>query len=472
MQVMPTVRHYPLKMNVFRFLLIAIGIIARGNGIIVQVQDTQHHMPLANLTINKSLDKYRMTFCLKFYLLGNLEGHTLFNNNGKRIIGLSVNFKGNYGFGYHGNNNMIFNIPAGAVWPFSWFHLCLACNHNAYHVVVNGKVWNSKQISTNKNDNFDDTLIEKIAIGSKPNGDNVLNGRISDLNIWDHDMSIEELQTMTSSCDELQKQPNVFKWSTVSKNQFSFLNDTAVKFVNDEKGMCSSATHNKLKLIISKLDFEGSRRTCENLNAKLHLPSKIEYENAFNDAQGNAEYKTCLGKLILPLSFDNGTLKNVYSNQPISHIKWRVGEPNGGGLQKCVVMKPDHTISDAFCSTKMFCPICKWNKNPVFLLKGLCPQSKIEHRYVLRIQEVYNGMLIFQGFTNKYYIAFDKNKLTWILVRFLNLNNQTEPIKKENIIGIMTSEDFLPIGLQKWKMNDGICDENMQLKLTPVRIKF
>ena len=339
---------------------------------------------------------------------------------------------------------------------------------------MNGKIWDSNKILNNKNDNFDKTFVEQITIGSKHTGFELFNGRIDELNIWNNEMSINELKTITSSCNKMYKQPNILKWSTISKNQISLAKNDAVKFDDDNNAMCSLSNKSKLKLIMSKFDYEGAKHVCETMNAKLILPSKSELKQVFKESRGNTLYKKCIDNVIVPLYLnDDGNWEEHYSKKLLSsEIKFASGEPNGAPYQRCIKMYNDYTLSDIFCFSKM-CPICKWINNPVFILKGLCPQSKIEHRYVLSIREVYRGMLVFQGFTNKYYIAFHRGKMTWILLRFLNMNNQTVPINDDYIYGELTSSKFMPIGLHKWKIKDEACKETMlQLKLTPVILLF
>ena len=459
-------------------LIVCISVIVQNSGVIIwtsNVPKSKELIPMANLTINKSLDRYEVTFCVKFHPIGSLESSTIFwANTGQRILALFLNLKDNYGFGFHGNNPMIFSFPIGAVWPSSWFHLCFTCNRDNYHIVVNGKIWDSNKILNNKNDNFDETFVEQITIGSRYTGYEIFNGKIEELNIWNNEMSLNELKTLTSNCNKMYEQPNILKWSTISKNQISLAENIAVKFDDDNNAMCSLSNKSKLKLILSKFDYEGAKHICEIMKAKLYLPSKTELEQVFKDSKGNTLYKKCIGNVIVPLYLnDDGNWVEHYSKKLLSpEMKFASGEPNGAPYQRCIVMKDDYTLADIFCFSKM-CPICKWMDNPVFILKGLCPQSKIEHRYVLSIREVYRGMLVFQGFTNKYYIAFHRSKMTWVILRFLNMNNQTVPINDDNIYGELTSSKFLPIGLQKWKIKDEACTETVvQLKLTSVILLF
>ena len=102
-------------------------------------------------------------------------------------------------------------------------------------------------------------------------------------------------------------------------------------------------------------------------------------------------------------------------------------------------------------------------------MKGLCPQSNIEHRYVLTINERYQGHLAFKGFSNNYYIVFDMSQQTYVLAKSIRLNDQKRPINDDNIIGVsFAKSNTMPIGLQTWGINDGKCNQTIQLKLTSV----
>ena len=133
-------------------------------------------------------------------------------------------------------------------------------------------------------------------------------------------------------------------------------------------------------------------------------------------------------------------------------------------------MSTQFAISDYFCSSQG-CPICKWNKNPIVILKGLCQQSNIEYRYVLRINKLYQGHLAFKGYSNDYYIVFDKRKQGYVLAKSINFKDQSMPINDDKIIGVFFGKSTaMPLGLQNWGIYDGVCNQTIQLKLTSVRL--
>ena len=457
-------------------LLLVIGNVIFAICTILEIEKQDNdQFPLVTLPINKYLNSYEMTFCLKFFIDENQEAF-LFSTPFHKLA-LYLNIKSNYpyGFGYHGNISMIFNIPAGAVWPFEWFHLCFIHNNNEYQIVTNGIIWDNKQILEDYK-NLDHFSVDKIAIGSSFDNERTFHGRISGLNIWNYSLSVEDLKDLTSSCKkEFQKTSNILDWNTTRKEQFSILRNEAIRFIAEDEAMCSSTNKLKLKLILGLFDFFESQHICRIMNAEMYIPTgKREVEKILNDSSQSPLYKKCINNMILPIyQTDDGKFKDNFKRDIPNNLKWHDGEPNGDGQQRCVHMSTQFAISDYFCSSQG-CPICKWNKNPVFILKGLCPLSKIEYRYVMRVNKLYHGVLTFQGFTNDYYITYHKDKDTWIILKADNHHwlDQIKPIKNDTIEGTLSTYDgFLPVGLKAWKLNEDVCDQkNVNLKFTMVRI--
>ena len=178
--------------------------------------------------------------------------------------------------------------------------------------------------------------------------------------------------------------------------------------------------------------------------------------------------ENCQEKIYIPIYQNKDALWDIPNN-----LEWSENEPNGYDLQKCAIMRPDYTISDRFCYS-IGCPICKWNTNPTFILKGLCSDSNIEHRYVLRTGKTFNGMILFYGFTKHFYIVFDEYKKMWVLLQSLKHVSETlESDSFQNNITIGTSgSSELPIGLHSWNFEHGKCNQTIQLKLTSVSFLF
>ena len=455
-------------------------IIVVTRGIIIQTNHKEDEEklsnPLVTLFFNKSVNINQGTVCLKFYLLGNLGKYILLSTtSGRTSFSIYFVMEDNYGFIYFPKKSFLFVMPN--IWPFEWFHFCFAYNNDGYHIITNGKIWDSRHIPT-KHDDLEDYFIERFTISSLNNGEYLFPGRFSGLNIWNHTLTIDDLMIITTSCSELLKQPNILKWSMVNKNQFAITNNNLCQFVNPKEDMCSSENIGMFKLYLTLANYEDATNICKFMNAELYFPKdKDDLTKIRNESSGSYYYKHC-NHVWLPINQnDDEEWVDTSSKQVLAStdLPWRSGEPNGGGRQRCVFTTPSFTFVDLFCSSSA-CPICKWNKNPVFFLKGLCSHSKIEYRYVLKINELYQGNLAFHGFSNNYYILYDVSRQAYILTRSIDFNDQETLIHDNKIIAMSLSSktnNAKAIGLQTWKINEEICDQQtIQLKLTYVRFYF
>ena len=463
-------------------LIVCMGIIVITRGTIIYTEEKKDNeliAPLVTLPFNKSLNINEITICLKFYIMGSLDNDYVYLfSTTPQTLSLYVNLIDYQGAVYRGTRAFFFIIPPKAIWPLEWFNFCVTFKNDAHHVVANGKIWNSLPISYNDNESNGD-FIENIVIGSFHDGRYTFHGRISELNIWNYTMSIEELQNLTTPCNEFQQQPTILNWNTITKNQISFSNIGAAKFVSEDNSMCNLANQAKFKLYVALFDSEGAKHICKIMNAEMYIPkNNDEYKKIMDDSSKGANIKKiqdqCIDNIILPIyQNDEGEFEYHDRKQLPNQLKWMERQPNGGLYQRCVKMNSKLAIYDSFCHSKA-CPICIWTENTVFVLKGLCPQSMIEYRYVLRAQTFYRGMLVFHGFKGDYFITYNTNLLTWSIVKHLNMHNQSEPINNDNVIGVLTSQydGNTPVGLQTWKLNDGICKlQHNQLKFTMVRNK-
>ena len=90
---------------------------------------------------------------------------------------------------------------------------------------------------------------------------------------------------------------------------------------------------------------------------------------------------------------------------------------------------------------------------------------------MLRVDHLIRGSIAFTGFSNDYFIVFDKSQQSFVLVKSIDINDPSESID-DKIIGVPTSitSNDEPIGLQTWRMKDGLCNQTIQLKLSAVRL--
>ena len=208
-----------------------------------------NNLPLTFLNINKNLTRNEVTLCIQFNLLRglNLANEWLFSDT-ETNLGLQIRFDYDYGFLYYGKSPLIFKIPQNVIQPFAWFHTCFILNNNIFHVITNGILWYSHNITKIE---LKPIYIENIAIGSNyVSNDKLFHGKILHLNIWSLTKSVDNLLEMTKICDGkiFHDQPDVLDWSKLTRKDFQ---DTksGVSLTDINTSPCFENKANKIKMI-------------------------------------------------------------------------------------------------------------------------------------------------------------------------------------------------------------------------------
>merc|ERR1719219_390276 len=102
-------------------------------------------------------------------------------------------------------------------------------------------------------------------------------------------------------------------------------------------------------------------------------------------AERMLKQEECKGKIWMPVK------KNVTTNQWVDIVEnktpkflpWYPGTPDGGKLQNCVILEERGLWDDKFCHEK-YCHLCKVNTGIHFELNGLCKDSELDEKYILR----------------------------------------------------------------------------------------
>ena len=112
----------------------------------------------------------------------------------------------NYGFFNIAGTDFIFNIPDNATRPFTWNHMCFGIGKTNYYILNNGKKWYNFNHRL-PNFTLENLQINRLVIGSSPSSiydkSYVFYGKISEINIWNIQKSMEELEDITKNCVEL-----------------------------------------------------------------------------------------------------------------------------------------------------------------------------------------------------------------------------------------------------------------------------
>ena len=150
---------------------------------------------------------------------------------------------------------------------------------------------------------------------------------------------------------------------------------------------------------------------------------------------------------------------------------WHEGQPNGKDIEECVSYTAEGLFVDMRCEKLSECFVCLWRKQPIFTLRGLCSETKIDRDYVLQPNTTYDGHLFFFGFY-KNNILFNQEMYSRQIVedKKEDLFTSSGTMRPTSIVGHLEydqSENQIPIGLHLWNITD--CKEKTYGKLTSVR---
>ena len=127
-------------------LTVCVGIISVVRGdVIFEYHGNQSAIPLASLSVNKTLSNQEGTFCVKFRIFGSLIDSVVFEDISKNLK-LNLKTLSDYGFVHYAKLPMIFKIPPNTIHSYVWFHFCFTKDEKSYSIVVNGKMWYSNDI--------------------------------------------------------------------------------------------------------------------------------------------------------------------------------------------------------------------------------------------------------------------------------------------------------------------------------------
>ena len=153
---------------------------------------------------------------------------------------------------------------------------------------------------------------------------------------------------------------------------------------------------------------------------------------------------------------------------------WHEGQPNGKDIEECVSYTAEGLFVDMRCEKLSECFVCLWRKQPIFTLRGLCSETKIDRDYVLQPNTTYDGHLFFFGFY-KNNILFNQEMDSRQIVEDTkeDLFTSSGTMRPTSIVGHLEydqSENQIPIGLHLWNITD--CKGKTLGKLTSVRNYF
>ena len=173
----------------------------------------------------------------------------------------------------------------------------------------------------------------------------------------------------------------------------------------------------------------------------------------------------------------NGSWINVNNNEIVDmEDLWNSRSPYGGDLFHCTGFHANTCKYYASTCISKTCFICVWKNTPVFTLRGLCTNTKIDKQFVLLPEKTFDGNLFFFGI-EKNNMLFNQETSSWLIVK----NSVKEIFKSDKISTVsldvvgafkpdQSNDHHLPVGAHFWNLTEN-CNQVLQLKLTQVRKK-
>ena len=232
-----------------------------------------------------------LTFCLRFKLEDKISSKYMFSDKDHQLA-LTLRFPLDAGLVALNGESFYFKIPKDSgIRPFYWHHICMDLNEETYWVVVDGQQWSN---GTHKIKPFQSIFLNQIVMGSTYQLDGLregnFKGKLSELNIWNRSLSLDDLIGITKSCINPKLVPDILHWSNIANSMLTGDNNHQSMI----KDLCSQGTAEMWhKLIPHFQDHDVAMKTCEVLKGQLASPKTLYEYKSWNSKNLNLVFFTC-----------------------------------------------------------------------------------------------------------------------------------------------------------------------------------
>ena len=214
-----------------------------------------------------------------------------------------------------------------------------------------------------------------LKIGWMEGKKDLFSGKITDLNVWNRSLTLNELERFAFDCDESLFSPlQPVLWSKCSFTSKS--SSLQVLSVKREK-LCKISAP-KTKIFPSKVTFEAAVTLCSHLAGKMPFPRNASEVIEVVKSSGKSYSNKCELQAWLPIVRSNvnsldwvhyeSVIKEVQTT--VTFLPWAAGQPNGALIdQNCTIVTADSLgYSDIDCEDTYYFP-CSLDSNYLFKLK-------------------------------------------------------------------------------------------------------
>ena len=311
--------------------------------------------------------------------------------------------------------------------PGTWTSFCLTASseEEMFRLMINQEiVYENLHYPAHHQHSHGDILLMNNNDHKHP-----LFGAMTDFQVWNRTMTVEELEDW-SSC-RTESRGNVVDWENTR------MTVVGLETLEVEK---SSVCHTKTFPMFLTFDFsyrslDEIKSFCRNVGGEMAVAS----DSAMLEKMVESFANTRCGPWLYAGYTDRvreGEWRNVLDgSESLNWTNWDVGEPsNGLSSYDCAFINQQKKFDDYFCTDKK-CPICRFGRYRTFRLRGVCLDSQVDSFYVLKSSRELLG----NSYTK---ILFDDLTTEWKIVRSSN---------ESEVIAVQHQSSGFPLGRHKWR---------------------
>lgn len=277
----------------------------------------------------------------------------------------------------------------------------------------------------------------------------VLRGRITQINMWNRTLSAGEIHR-TAFCATYEL-GDVFSSDREDVELFNVKVETAPL-----DSFCSP--YNEYVILPESRDMKGALRACQMIGNRMFAPeTRLQNKQLYLESLQFNE--TCPSNFHMWVGLsdeqEEDTWRRFSDNKTVRETSFVPGFPNGGTSENCIYMSRISGLwEDIACKREWFaCSACTEDFERPLVLRGLCENKQAETMFeTLGYRE---GKPFFHGYYGK--MIFKTPAGYWEL-------RDTTTNTTLATLALDTSDDY-PLGRHSWMLRDTVCDYPMGVEI-------
>lgn len=334
-----------------------------------------------------------------------------------------------------------------------WVHYCHLFYSGQYKAFVDGaEVVSGPLANAGAPVPLNGTLVlgqEQDMMGGGFDRQQVLRGRITQVNMWNRTLSADEIRSM-ASCAAYEL-GDVFSTDREEVELFGVQVET-------ESLSSFCRPYSEYVILPESRDMKGSLQACHRIGNKVFAPEtrqqnrQLYLESLQFNATCPSNFHMWVG---LSDELEEDRWRRFSDNKTVRETSFVPGFPNGGTSENCIYMSRISGLwEDIACNREWFaCVACTEDFGRPLVLRGLCEKKKAETMFeTLGYRE---RKPFFHGYYGK--MIFKTPTGDW------ELHDTTTNVTLA-ALALDTSDDY-PLGRHIWILRDTVCDHTVSTEL-------